>query len=76
MSAVGWVCAAAHSGAAAARLDFRTAAALKQTLDVLGPKPDGPPPLAAFTSADPDRAADIFFEHGFVSAAATRSRNV
>eukprot|EP01051_Picozoa_sp_SAG22_P000361 SAG22_NODE_8_length_37215_cov_120.960351_29_plen_359_part_00 len=51
--------------AAAARLDFRAAAALKQTLDVLGPKPGGPPPLSAFTSDDPDKAADIFFEHGF-----------
>ena len=49
---------------AAARLDFRTAAALKTMLDVLGPKHE-PPPLSAFTSDDADEAADIFLEHGF-----------
>ena len=51
---------------AAAALDFRTAVHLKTILDVLGPR-EVPPLLSSFsTTADPDRAADILLEHGFV----------
>jgi ectoine hydroxylase-related dioxygenase (phytanoyl-CoA dioxygenase family) len=52
------------TAAAASRRDFRTAAHLQTMLDVLGGgRP--PLPLSAFTAEDPDRAADIFLEHGF-----------
>ena len=51
---------------AAAQQNFRLAAQLKCTLDVLGPDSDTPLDLARYTSADPDEAADLLLEHGFV----------
>ena len=36
----------------------------KVVLDVLAPRGGPLPPLAAFASADADRAADLFLEHG------------
>ena len=55
----------AQMEAAAARRDFREAAHLQTTLDVLGPKPR-PLTLEDLTAADPDTAADLLLEHGFV----------
>jgi hypothetical protein len=55
----------AAMASAAVRLDFRVAAQLKTMLDVLGP-PDSSLDLEYFTSGDPDEAADLLLEHGFV----------
>lgn len=53
--------------AAAARQDFRVAAQLKTVLDVLGQQLDKSSlNIECYTSADPDKAADLLLEHGFV----------
>ncbi len=54
---------------AAARQDFHVAAQLKTMLDVLGPPATDDSSalhIECFTSADPDDAADMLLEHGFV----------
>lgn len=52
---------------AAADQEFRVAAQLKSVLDVLGPRADDSLlDLKRYSSTDPDEAADILLEHGFV----------
>ena len=57
----------AAMASAAARQDFRVAALLKTMLDVLGPRTDHSSlDLQCYTSTQPDEAADLLLEHGFV----------
>ena len=50
--------------AAAAHEDYRTAAQYKTMLDVLAPRAQRQ--LSEFASEDPDKAADLFLQNGFV----------
>ena len=57
----------AAMASAAARQDFRVAAQLKTMLEVLGPRLDERSlNIGYYTTADPDIAADLLLEHGFV----------